>query len=137
MSDNKGKGAKRMANFTDTSDIKVNADMLSNQLQNIESMKYILGFEDEQQEYSYEFLKSQIDNLCLEHSVCLVVLNGCLSEMPKQVKQAIDKIIETKDDEEKCRILYEKYLDQYQANQFFKEYQNYIYTQRPQDALLD
>ena len=33
--------------------------------------------------------------------------------------------------------LYEKYLDQYQTNQFFKEYQNYIYTQRSQDALLD
>ena len=57
--------------------------------------------------------------------------------MPKQVKQAIDKIIESKDDEERCKKLYEEYLDQYQTNQFFKEYQNYIYTQRSQDALLD
>ncbi len=137
MSDSKGKGAKEMAELTNTSDIKINTDALSNKLNEIESLKYILGLNDKNQEYSYEFLKSQIDNLCMEHAACLVVLNGYLSEMPKQVKQAIDKIIEAKDDEEKCKKLYEEYLDQYQSNQFFKEYQNYIYTQRSQDALLD
>ena len=137
MSDSKGKGAKEMAEFTQTNDIKINTDALSNKLNEIESMKYILGLNDEHQEYSYEFLKFQIDNLCREHSACLVILNAYLSEMPKQVKQAIDKIIEAKDDEEKCRKLYMEYLDQYQSNQFFKEYQNYIYTQRSQDALLD
>ena len=137
MSDNKGKGAKEMAELTNTSDIKINNDTLSIKLHEIESMKYILGLENEQQEYSYEFLKSQIDNLCRKHAACLVVLNGYLSEMPKQVKQVIDKIIESKDDEEKCKKLYEDYLDQYQLNQFFKEYQNYIYTQRSQDALFD
>ncbi len=126
-----------MAELTNTNDIKINTDALSNKLLEIESMKYILGLNDENQEYSYEFLKSQIDNLCREHSACLVVLNGYLSEMPKQVKQTIDKIIEAKDDEERCKKLYEEYLDQYQSNQFFKEYQNYIYTQRSQDALLD
>ena len=137
MSDSKGKGVKEMAELTNTSDIKINTDALSNKLNEIESLKYILGLNDENQEYSYEFLKSQIDNLCREHSACLVILNAYLSEMPKQVKQAIDKIIEAKDYEEKCRKLYMEYLDQYQSNQFFKEYQNYIYTQRSQDALLD
>ena len=137
MSDSKGKGVKEMAEFTQTNDIKINTDALSNKLNEIESMKYILGLNDENQEYSYEFLKSQIDNLCREHSACLVVLNGYLSEIPKQVKQSIDKILDVKDNEELCRKLYEEYLDQYQSNQFFKEYQNYIYTQRSQDALLD
>ena len=126
-----------MAELTNTNDIKAASDTLSIKLHEIESMKYILGLNDEQQEYSYEFLKSQIDNLCREHSACLVVLNCYLSEMPKQVKQAIDKIIETMDNEELCKKHYEEYLDQYQSNQFFKEYQNYIYTQRSQDALLD
>ena len=64
MSDNKGKGAKEMAELTNANDVKLDTDTLSNQLLKIESMKYILGLDDEQQEYSYEFLKSQIDNLC-------------------------------------------------------------------------
>ena len=113
----------------------INIDKLSIQLQEIESMKYILGIKN--QELSHENLKSQIDNLCKDNFAFLIVLNSYLSEIPKQVKQVIDKIINSKDDEEKCKKLYEEYLNQYQTNQTFKEYQNYIYTQRSQDVILN
>lgn len=47
MSDSKGKGAKEMAELTNTDDIKADADTLSIKLHEIASMKYILGFNDE------------------------------------------------------------------------------------------
>ena len=113
----------------------INTYKLEIQLQEIESMKYILDIEN--QELSHENLKSQIDNKCRDNFTFLVILNNYLSEMPKPIKQAINNIIGFKDDEEKCRNLYEEYLDKFQTNQTFKEYQNYIFMQRAKDTIKD
>ena len=97
--------------ITSISDCKLSTNKLCTKLQEIEIMKKLLN-KDTQQEYSYEYLKSQIDNFCNEHFEYIAVLISYISEMPEQVKKTAEKIIEAQEDKELYKKLYDEYLEE-------------------------
>lgn len=108
---------------------------LKMQKSRIESMKWLLDYENTTEEYSEEMLKKQIDDLCFKSFCHLIVIIHYLKELPVEISDCINQILNKKSDTRLIKKLYFEYLNYYKTNDEFKGYETLILLQRSRDAL--
>lgn len=118
-----------------TISIETKTESLSSSFKKIEFMKWLLDLDDYETDFTINDLQKNIEDSCLNNYTHLVVFHHYISMLPTTVKRLLQKIIEVRYDKRLYEKYYKRYINSFEKNQEFNDYDTYIILNRSRDVV--
>lgn len=118
-----------------TISIETNTESLSSSFKKIEFMKWLLDLDNYETDFTINDLQKNIENSCLNNYAHLVVFHHYISMIPTAVKRLLQKITEVRYDKRLYEKYYKRYINSFEKNQEFYDYDTYIILNRSRDVV--